>query len=77
MPDIHSPIAAPTEKYLTTKHVSDLTGVPTATLRYWRHINAGPESMVMGPARVVYKLSKLNEWLAAQETNHVRGGVAR
>ncbi|MBT2268814.1 DNA-binding protein [Rhodococcus erythropolis] len=51
-------------------------GIPLGTLRYWRHVGEGPESMVMGRKRVVYKLSKLNEWLAAQESNNVRGGVA-
>ncbi|PVX64972.1 UNVERIFIED_ORG: hypothetical protein FNL38_1011038 [Nocardia globerula] len=64
------------EKYLTTKQVSEKINVPAATLRYWRHCNSGPESQTLGPKRVVYKLSKLNEWLAAQENNSVRGGVA-
>lgn len=67
---------APTESYLTTKQVSDTTGIPVGTLRFWRHCNTGPESMTLGRKRVVYKLSKLNEWLAAQEDNNVRGGVA-
>ena len=64
------------ERYLTTKQVSETTGLPLGTLRYWRHIGEGPESMTLGRKRVVYKLSKLNEWLAAQEDNNVRGGVA-
>ncbi|OFE05490.1 AlpA family transcriptional regulator [Rhodococcus sp. 1139] len=69
-------VAAQTEKYLTTKQVSEMTGLPLGTLRYWRHCNTGPESQTLGRKRVVYKLSKLNEWLAAQENNSVRGGVA-
>ncbi|MCZ9635281.1 MerR family transcriptional regulator [Rhodococcus sp. BH5] len=64
------------EQYLTTKQVSEMTGVPAATLRYWRHCDSGPESQTLGPKRVVYKLSKLNEWLAAQESASVRGGVS-
>lgn len=64
------------EQYLTTKQVNEKTGIPVGTLRYFRHTNQGPESMVLGKKRVVYKLSKLNEWLAAQEGNSVRGGVA-
>ncbi|MDV8065534.1 helix-turn-helix domain-containing protein [Rhodococcus sp. IEGM 1366] len=64
------------EQYLTTKQLSEKTGIPEATFRYWRHVGEGPESFVLGKKRVVYKLSKLNEWLAAQENNNVRGGVA-
>ena len=64
------------ERYLTTKQVSEKTSIPVGTLRYLRHVNEGPESMVLGKKRVVYKLSKLNQWLAAQENNSVRGGVA-
>ncbi|MDI9917854.1 DNA-binding protein [Rhodococcus sp. IEGM 1379] len=64
------------EKYLTTKQVNEMTGIPVGTLRYFRHCNTGPESMVLGRKRVVYKLSKLNEWLVAQESNSVRGGVS-
>ncbi|MGC0362917.1 putative DNA-binding transcriptional regulator AlpA [Rhodococcus sp. 27YEA15] len=64
------------EQYLTTKQISEMTGIPVGTLRYWRHRGEGPESLVLGRKRVVYKLSKLNEWLAAQEGNSVRGGVA-
>jgi len=64
------------EQYLTTKQVSERINVPVGTLRYWRYCNSGPESQALGPKRVVYKLSKLNEWLAAQENNSVRGGVA-
>ncbi|MDI9900573.1 helix-turn-helix domain-containing protein [Rhodococcus sp. IEGM 1409] len=64
------------DQYLNSKQVSDITGIPVGTLRYWRHAGEGPESMVLGKKRVVYRLSKLNEWLTAQENNSVRGGVA-
>lgn len=76
MPNTSSGTETKTEQFLATKQVSDLTNIPVGTLRYWRHANIGPESMTLGRKRVVYKLSKLNEWLAAQETNNVRGGVA-
>ncbi|GAA3157757.1 helix-turn-helix transcriptional regulator [Rhodococcus baikonurensis] len=64
------------EQYLSTKQVSDRIGIPVSTLRYYRSKGIGPESHVQGRARVVYKLSKLQEWLTAQESNQVRGGVA-
>lgn len=71
-----SAVATQMEQYLSTKQVSEMTGLPLGTLRYWRHCNTGPESQTLGRKRVVYKLSKLTEWLAAQENNSVRGGVA-
>lgn len=30
------------------KEVSDMTGVPVGTLRYWRHSNIGPASFTLG-----------------------------
>lgn len=73
---VEIPRAVVDERYLTSMQVSEITGIPLGTLRYWRHIGDGPESMTLGRKRVVYKLSKLNHWLAAQENNSVRGGVA-
>ncbi|QCQ94043.1 helix-turn-helix transcriptional regulator [Rhodococcus sp. SGAir0479] len=64
------------ETYLTTKQVSTMTGIPEGTLRFWRHTGDGPRSHTLGRKRVVYPLSGLNDWLAAQESNNVRGGVA-
>lgn len=64
------------EKYLTTKQVSEMTGIPEGTLRFWRHGGFdGPRSHTLGPKRVVYPLTSLNEWLAAQASNNVSGGV--
>lgn len=65
------------EQYLTTKQVSERTGIPEGTLRWWRHSGTeGPRSHTLGRKRVVYPLSSLNEWLAAQESNNARGGAA-
>ncbi|MDI9941803.1 MULTISPECIES: helix-turn-helix transcriptional regulator [Rhodococcus] len=72
----HGDVAFQMEQYLTTKQVSERTGIPVSTLRYYRAKGIGPESHVQGKSRVVYKLSKLQEWLVAQESNGVRGGVA-
>lgn len=62
-------------EYLTTKQVSEETGVPQATLRYWRHVDEGPACFAMG-RRVVYRRSSVLEWIAAQEKATTRGGVA-
>ncbi|WP_213572465.1 helix-turn-helix domain-containing protein [Rhodococcus sp. USK13] len=63
------------ETYLTTKQVSEQTGIAAATLRYWRHVGTGPASFALGK-RIVYKRSALLAWLAAQEAATTRGGVA-
>ncbi len=43
-----------------------LPHVPAATLRYWRHQGAGPESFKMGPRRVVYREQDVLRWIDAQ-----------
>lgn len=61
--------------YLTQAEVADmLHHGTTATLRWWRHQNCGPKSIRIGK-RVLYKLSDLEAWLAAQEAETARGGV--
>ena len=72
----HADVALQMDRYLTTKQASEVTNIPVSTLRYYRSKGIGPESHVQGRSRVVYKLSKLQEWLTAQESNKVRGGVA-
>lgn len=47
-----------TEKYLTTKRVSEMTGLPLRSLRS-ADTATSPESMTLGRKRVVYKLSNL------------------
>lgn len=45
--------------------VEALTGVPAATLRYWRHKGVGPRSGKIG-RRVVYKRADVEAWVEAQ-----------
>lgn len=59
---------------LNTAEVSELTGVPVATLRYWRHIGTGPKSFKMGPRRIVYKRADVDTWLAKQYATTAVGG---
>lgn len=59
---------------LNTAMVSERTGVPVATLRYWRHIGTGPKSFKMGPRRIVYKLEDVDSWLANQYATTAVGG---
>ncbi|MFE5292997.1 helix-turn-helix transcriptional regulator [Isoptericola sp. NPDC056618] len=50
---------------MRTDEVSEETGIPAATLRYWRHIGAGPRSAKLG-RRVVYRRSDVEAWVEAQ-----------
>ncbi|MDO3245846.1 helix-turn-helix domain-containing protein [Mycobacteroides abscessus subsp. abscessus] len=54
---------------------SAITGLPPATLRYYRHMGTGPASFKLG-RRVVYRRSEVERWVAEQEKATVRGGVA-
>lgn len=49
---------------MRTEEVSEETGIPAATLRYWRHIGTGPRSAKLG-RRVVYRRSDVEAWIAA------------
>lgn len=61
--------------YLSTAQVSAETGVPAATLRYWRHANMGPTSFALG-RRIVYRRETVERWIAQQEAATSRGGAA-
>jgi hypothetical protein len=55
------------------KEVSDTTGVPVGTLRYWRHSNIGPASFTLD-RRVVYRREEVLRWISQRE--NATGGVA-
>ena len=46
------------------------------TLRYWRHIGAGPPSAKLG-RRVVYRAADIEAWIAAQFAATVGGAGGR
>jgi predicted DNA-binding transcriptional regulator AlpA len=58
---------------MCARQVSELTGVPVGTLRYWRHANLGPASFTLG-RRVVYRRNEVERWIAEQEAATRRGG---
>ncbi|ABK64911.1 helix-turn-helix transcriptional regulator [Mycobacterium avium] len=60
---------------MDTKAVEARTGVPIPTLRYWRHIDAGPASFKLG-RRTVYRREEVERWIAEQEKATRRGGAA-
>lgn len=53
-------------KLLRMPEVAKMTGVPEATLRYWRHCNRGPKSANLGGRRVVYREEDVIAWIDAQ-----------
>src|SRR5450631_4139964 len=50
---------------LTIREVAAIVRAPIATLRYWRHLGAGPRSFRLG-RRVVYRVADLRAWIDAQ-----------
>ena len=51
---------------LSTAEVSEILGVPTETLRFWRHKGTGPQSFKLGPRKVRYAREDLDAWIAEQ-----------
>jgi predicted DNA-binding transcriptional regulator AlpA len=60
---------------LTTTEVSALTGIPAATLRYYRYLGTGPRSYRLGRT-VVYDRADLDEWINEQKKSTAAGGTA-
>lgn len=50
---------------LRIEQVSERTGVPVATLRYWRYQGTGPASFRLG-RRVVYDAAEIERWINEQ-----------
>lgn len=51
-------------KLLRIEEVSEMTGIPSATLRYWRHTGErGPKSANLGGRRVVYREEDVIAWV--------------
>lgn len=56
-----------------TAEVSQMTGLPKGTLRYYRHCDRGPACFTLG-RRVVYRRAEVERWIAEQEAATRRGG---
>lgn len=62
---------------MSTTQVEEHTGIPAATLRFWRHKgNIGPASYTLGGRKVVYDVADVDAWLAEQKKATLRGGAA-
>lgn len=64
-PAIPNPRTNPGDDMLTLQEACDLLRLPEGTLRYWRHIGAGPKSFKVG-RHVRYWKTDLLLWLSEQ-----------
>lgn len=60
---VNSGECARLERYMVTSEVADLLRVPAETVRYWRHISAGPRSFKVG-RRVLYARDDVEAFIA-------------
>lgn len=60
-------VAAQAEEFWRAKQVSEHTGIPEGTLRYWVHVGQGPQSFLLGNRRRVWRKSVVLAWIAEQE----------
>lgn len=50
---------------LTVAEVAEITRLPEATLRWFRHVGKGPKSAKLG-RRITYRRSDVEAWIEAQ-----------
>jgi prophage regulatory protein len=63
--------------FMSTREVSQLTGLSESTLRWWRMKGGtdGPPSFVLGSKRVMYRRTAVMAWIAAQEEASKVGSI--
>lgn len=47
---------------MTIQEVSELTSIPVATLRYWRHKGLGPKGAKLG-GKLMFRRDDVDEWV--------------
>jgi excisionase family DNA binding protein len=55
------------QRYMTTHEVAELLRTSPETVRYWRHIGAGPDSFKVG-RRVLYEAADVEQFIAERRT---------
>jgi excisionase family DNA binding protein len=60
------------DRLMTLSDLSDMLGVPVATLYGWRHRGEGPQGYRIG-RHVRYRRSAVEEWLRAQADARMAG----
>ena len=64
-PNDHRPAGSPGDEMLTLAEACRFLRIPEGTLRYWRHLGAGPRSFKIG-RHVRYWRTDLILWLTEQ-----------
>ena len=59
---------------LRTAEISDRTGIPVATLRWWRHRGEDPRSFKLGKT-VFYDTDDVAVWVESEKAKTAKGGV--
>jgi predicted DNA-binding transcriptional regulator AlpA len=52
-------------KVIKIDRISEMTGAPVSTVRYWRHAGTGPKTFKIGRAVVAYE-DDVDAWIASQ-----------
>ncbi len=65
MDQTRTPNTESNTQLLTLTEAAAKLRTPVATLRYWRHLGAGPDSFRLG-RRVMYRRDDLDRWITAQ-----------
>lgn len=65
----------PSDRLLTLAEVAELTRLPEATLRWFRHCGKGSKSGKLG-RRVVYREVDVSAWIDRQFRSDAQPGVA-
>jgi prophage regulatory protein len=54
---------------LTSAETAELTHIKEGTLRYWRATGQGPAWFRLGPRRIAYRRSDVEQWIRSQFAN--------
>lgn len=60
--DTRAKVRTKVAEIITVRELSQETGTPENTLRWWRHVGQGPVSFKIG-RRVVYRREDVDAWL--------------
>lgn len=78
-PDVSKRVLDPFEavdRFLTTAEVAARYRTASSTVRYWRHIGAGPKGLLVG-RRVLYRESELTRWEQQREAEQAQDGTGQ
>jgi predicted DNA-binding transcriptional regulator AlpA len=63
-----------TRRILRLQEITDRTGIPLATLRWYRHRNVGPKTWKLGRHVVAYE-DDVNAWIEQQAAADPQGAA--